>query len=101
VLDAAMLTTWRLEPWLDGVIEVETSRDERLRRLRTARGFSDAEAKERIQGQSLPPVRGARRLWRIENDGDRAELVRRADRIWDEIASLGDTSSGEASTAGA
>jgi len=99
VLDAAMLTTWRLEPWLDGVIEVETSRDERLRRLRTARGFSDAEAKERIQGQSLPPVRGARRLWRIENDGDRAELVRRADRIWDEIASLGDTSSGEASTA--
>jgi len=101
VLDAAMLTTWGLEPRLDGVIEVETLPGERLRRLRTARGFTDAEAKERIQGQSLPPVRGARRLWRIENDGDRAELIRRADRIWAEIASLQDTASGEASTAGA
>jgi dephospho-CoA kinase len=101
VLDAAMLTTWRLEPRLDGVVEVETSPAERSRRLRSARGFTDAEARERIQGQSLPPVRGARRLWRIENDGDKADLIRRADRIWEEIAGLPDTASGEESTAGA
>src|SRR5262245_12693066 len=52
VLDAAMLTTWRLEPRLDGVVEVATSPDERLRRLRAARGFTDSEARERVQGQS-------------------------------------------------
>jgi dephospho-CoA kinase len=88
VLDAAMLTTWRLEPELDGVIEVVASEDERARRLRAARSFSDLEARGRIQGQKLPSVRGARRLWKVENAGDRAALVARADAIWDEIQSL-------------
>ena len=88
VLDAAMLTTWRLEPELDGVIEVVASEDERARRLRAARSFSDEEARGRIQGQKLPPVRGARRLWKVENAGDRAALVAQADAIWDEIQSL-------------
>ncbi len=88
VLDAAMLTTWRLEPELDGVVEVVASEDERARRLRAARSFSDEEARGRIQGQKLPPVRGARRLWKVENAGDRAALVARADAIWDEIQSL-------------
>jgi len=88
VLDAAMLTTWRLEPELDGVIEVVASEDERARRLRAARSFSDSEARGRVQGQKLPPVRGARRLWKVENAGDRAALVARADAIWDEIQSL-------------
>ena len=88
VLDAAMLTTWRLEPRLDGVVEVEASAEERARRLRSACGFVDTEARERVQGQTLPPVRDARRLWKIENRGDRAELLRRADAVWDEIESL-------------
>ena len=91
VLDAALLPTWRLEPELDGVIEVVASEDSRVRRIRAARGFTDQEARERIQGQTLPPIRGARRQWRIENEGDRAELNRRADAIWEEIESLGRT----------
>jgi len=89
VLDAAMLPVWRLEPDLDGVIEVVASDEARVRRIRAARGFTDQEARERIQGQKLPPVRGARRQWRIENEGDRSELTRRADAIWEEIESLG------------
>ena len=89
VLDAALLPAWRLEPVLDGVIEVVASDDARVRRIRAARGFTDQEARERIQGQKLPPIRGARRQWRIENEGDRAELNRRADAIWEEIESLG------------
>ena len=88
VLDAAMLTYWRLEGELDGVVEVVAPDEARVRRLRIARGYTDAEARERIQGQKLPPVRGARRHWRIENGGDRAELNRRADTVWDEIAGL-------------
>lgn len=89
VLDAALLPTWRLESELDGVIEVVASEDVRVRRIRGARGFTDQEARERIVGQRLPAIRGARRQWRIENEGDRAELVRRADAIWEEIESLG------------
>lgn len=88
VLDAAMLTTWRLEPELDGVVEVVASEDERARRLRAARSFSDEEARARIQGQKLPPVRGARRVWKVENAGDRLALVAQADAIWDEIQGL-------------
>ncbi|HTK68541.1 MAG TPA: dephospho-CoA kinase [Candidatus Eisenbacteria bacterium] len=88
VLDAAMLTTWRLEPELDGVIEVVASEDERARRLRAARAFADEEARGRIQGQKLPAVRGAKRLWKVENVGDKAALLTRADAIWDEIQSL-------------
>jgi dephospho-CoA kinase len=88
VLDAAMLTYWRLEPELDGVVEVVAPDEVRIKRLRLARGYADAEARERIRGQKLPPVRGARRHWRIENHGDRAELNQRADTVWEEITSL-------------
>jgi len=88
VLDAAMLTTWHLEPELDGVVEVVASEDARARRLRAARAFSDEEARGRIQGQKIPPVRGARRHWKVENAGDKAQLLVRADEIWQEIQSL-------------
>ena len=88
VLDAAMLTSWALEPVLDGVVEVVASEDARVRRLRVARGFTDQEARERVRGQKLPPIRGARRHWRLENEGDRADLEWRADLVWDEIESL-------------
>ena len=88
VLDAAMLTTWRLEPELDGVVEVVAGEDVRVKRLRAARGYDDAEARGRTRGQKLPPVTRARRHWRIENEGDRARLVARADEVWEEIVSL-------------
>ncbi len=89
VLDAALLTTWRLEPELDGVVEVVASEEERVRRLRGGRGMDAVDARERIRGQKLPSIRGARRHWRIENTSDREDLVRRADAVWDEIQSLG------------
>ena len=88
VLDAAMLTTWRLEPELDGVVEVVAGEDVRVKRIRAARGYDDAEARSRIRGQKLPKVGGARRHWRIENEGDRARLLARADEVWEEIVSL-------------
>lgn len=88
VLDAAMLTTWRLEPELDGVVEVVADEETRVKRIRAARGFDETEARGRIRGQKLPNVTGARRHWRIENMGDRAKLVNRADEIWEEIQSL-------------
>lgn len=88
VLDAALLSSWRLEPELDGVVEVFAPAEVRVERLRSSKGFTDAEARERILGQKLPPVRGARRYWRLENTGTRAELLARADEIWREIERL-------------
>ena len=60
----------------------------RIARLSALKGFPPAEARERVLGQRLPPVRGARRVWRIENAGTRAELLRRADEVWGEIERL-------------
>jgi dephospho-CoA kinase len=88
VLDAALLSTWGLEPELDGVVEVAAAEPNRVRRLMRARGWTEAAARERVAGQRLPPLRGARKLWRIQNDADMAALIRRADRIWDEVAGM-------------
>lgn len=86
VLDAALISTWKLERELDGVVEVTTPEDLRVRRLAAARGFDDAEARARVRGQTLPQLTGAKRLWQITNDGDVAALEAAADRIWKEIA---------------
>ena len=88
VLDAALLSTWGIEPELDGVVEVAAPEELRVERLRTVRGGSEAEARERISGQDLPPLARTPSFWRIENDADVAELTRRADRVWDEILKL-------------
>jgi len=88
VLDAALLSTWRLEPELDGVVDVFAPTEIRVERLRSSKGFSDAEARERILGQNLPPVRSPRRHWRLENAGTRADLLAQTDRIWAEFERL-------------
>src|SRR5512144_1454810 len=88
VLDAALLGTWSLIPELDGVVEVVAPAETRIARLAAFKEFPQAEARERVEGQRLPPVRGARRLWKIENAGTRAELYRRADEVWGEIERL-------------
>ena len=88
VLDAALLGAWSLVPELDGVVEVQAPEETRIARLAAFKGFPQGEARERVLGQRLPPVRGARRMWRIENAGTRAELLRRADEVWGEIEKL-------------
>jgi dephospho-CoA kinase len=88
VLDAALISTWSLEPELDGVVEVAAPVAERIRRLMQSRGLTEEAARERIRGQRLPPLRNARALWRIENVAGREELIRRADQVWEEIGRI-------------
>jgi len=88
VLDAAMLTTWGLEPELDGVVQIVAPEPARAERLRRAKGFTAEEADVRIRGQRLPEPRDSKRLWIIQNDGDLAALRRRAESVWREITAL-------------
>lgn len=88
VLDAALIPFWRLEPELDGVVEVTAPLDVRVKRLAAARGLGEAEARERILGQTLPPPSGARRHWKIENAADLPALLKRADAVWTELKTL-------------
>jgi dephospho-CoA kinase len=89
VLDAALISTWKLERELDGVVLVTAPEDLRVRRLAAARGFGDEEARARVRGQSLPDISEAKRLWTIENDGSVPALESAADRVWGEIIRLG------------
>jgi len=88
ILDAALLGVWNLAPELDGVVEVTAPAETRIARLAAFKEFPQAEARLRVEGQRLPPVRGARRLWKIENAGTREELMNRADQVWGEIQGL-------------
>ncbi len=88
VLEAALLGVWNLAPELDGVVEVVAPAETRIARLAAFKEFPQAEARLRVEGQRLLPVRGARRLWRIENAGTREELLARADEVWSEIEGL-------------
>jgi dephospho-CoA kinase len=88
VLDAALIAAWRLEPELDGVVLVTASEEARVRRLASARGFGAEEARARVRGQTLPPLRGAKHLWTIENEGGPEALRAAADRVWNEIARM-------------
>ena len=62
----------------------------RIARLKAARGYDQAEASRRVRGQKLPPLGIARRQWTIENDGDTATLIGRADDVWRAIQRLAD-----------
>jgi dephospho-CoA kinase len=88
VLDAALIPFWRLEPELDGVVEVTAALETRVKRLAAGRGLDEAEARERVLGQTLPPVSGARRHWTIENTADLPALLERADAVWVELNAL-------------
>ena len=88
VLDAALLSTWSLAPELDGVVEVVAPDETRIARLAAFKGFPQAEARQRVEGQRLPPLRGARRVWRVENTGTREDLLERADEIWEEMVRI-------------
>ncbi len=88
ILDAALLGVWNLAPEMDGVVEVLAPAETRIARLAAFKEFPQAEARLRVEGQRLPPVRGARRLWKIENAGTREELLHRADQVWSEIQGL-------------
>jgi dephospho-CoA kinase len=88
VLDAALISTWGIEPELDGLVEVTAPETLRIQRLARARGFTEEVAMVRARGQSLPPLRGTCRLWKIENSGDVGALEAQVDRIWGEILRL-------------
>lgn len=88
VLDAAMLTTWGLEPELDGVVHVRAGESARRERVERSRSLTRSDAEARVRGQRLPDPKGAARVWTIENDGDLAALRRRAEDVWREIEAM-------------
>jgi dephospho-CoA kinase len=69
----------------DRVVVVEADRRERLRRLIADRGMSEQDALRRIDAQADDDQRRAVADVVIENNEDRAELLRRVDALWESL----------------
>jgi len=70
----------------DRVVVVNTSRDERIRRLITDRGMTEAEAKARIGAQASDDQRLAVADVVLDNGGSKEDLRAAVDELWATIA---------------
>jgi dephospho-CoA kinase len=69
----------------DRVVVVEAGSQERIRRLVQERGMSADDAARRIGAQADDAQRRAVADIVLDNNGDRDELLRRVDRLWEEL----------------
>lgn len=73
---------------LDKVVVVDVEPEVALKRLVTHRGFSAADARERISRQVSRQERLARADWVVDNSGTMDELVAEVDQLWKWIGTL-------------
>jgi dephospho-CoA kinase len=82
VLDAIRLIESGLAERCDAVWVVTCPRDLQLQRLRTSRGFSQAQAEVRVDAQSPQDEKIARATTLIANDGSLTHLEQRVAAAW-------------------
>lgn len=88
VFDAPLIVETGFDAACDVVVVVAGSAETQVRRA-VARGMPEEEARARIAAQASPEERRARADVAIENDGDRADLERQVDALWQRLRRLG------------
>ena len=85
VVDAALIVEWVLQSELDHLIFVESSREDKIRRLQKQRGYSRKEALDRIKSQL--PETAKKRLadFVIINDKGVNELREKAEKVFSRL----------------
>lgn len=86
VHDVALLVETGLIPSYDVVVVVEAPLEQRLTRLTTHRGLSEADARARIGAQASDEKRRAAAHVVIVNDGSVEELDRQVAHLWADLA---------------
>ncbi len=86
VYDVPLLVETRRGGEFDVVVVVEASESARLERLQR-RGLPPDRARERMAAQATDEQRRAIAGELIHNDGDRAELARQVDALWQRLTS--------------
>lgn len=82
IVEAALLAENGLrEEWLDGLILVLCSREERLHRLELFRGMPREEAERRMAAQTPPERKMEAADWTIDNSGTLTVLHERVDEV--------------------
>lgn len=74
VIDAALMLQWGLERQCDAVLAVTAPESMQVRRLMSARGWSEADARARLAAQWSNERYAAAADWTIENRGAEDEL---------------------------
>lgn len=85
VIDAPLLFEAGVDAECDAVVFVDAPRDIRLARVRTSRGWDEAELDRRERNQLALKEKRARSRYVIENTGDRADLERRVGAVFREL----------------
>lgn len=81
VIDAALLLNWKMDREVDCVIVIQTTKERRMKRL-TKRGMSLSDAKARQRSQLPLSEYRKRGDIIVPNNGTKAELIRRMQRVW-------------------
>jgi dephospho-CoA kinase len=87
VVDAALICEWGLEKELDCTIFVQSSKENKIRRLQRFKGYSRQEALDRIRSQLPDSAKKSKADFVIRNNGSLAELRKGANRAWEAIIS--------------
>ncbi len=85
VIDAPLLFEVGLDEQCDAVLFVDSSREERLARLQTTRGWDEEELSRREDSQLPLDVKRSRADYVIQNDGDLSDLAVQVRRVVSEI----------------
>ncbi|NOT35581.1 MAG: dephospho-CoA kinase [Candidatus Eisenbacteria bacterium] len=85
VIDAALLLRWRFERECDVVVAVVAPQARQIERLIAGRGWTEAQARERLAAQLPDEALAAAADEVIENDGTLEQLVAHARRVLDSL----------------
>lgn len=85
VCDIPLLFEKGMQDAFDAVVLVDAPEDERLRRLTTTRGLTQAEALAMMRAQLPSAPKRARADFVIDNSGTLDALEERADTVWDAL----------------
>jgi dephospho-CoA kinase len=91
VHDVPLLVENGLAPMYDAVVVVAASPQTQLARLTGPRGMDREQARQRIAAQAPLEDKLAVATHVVRNDGPLEELAPQVDRLWRELASLGDS----------
>ncbi len=87
IVDAALIIEWGLQKELDYLILVESSFQNRIKRLKEYSGYSQKEAVNRIKAQIKDRTRRKYAGYVIRNDKDLKELKRKVLFLWERLIS--------------
>jgi dephospho-CoA kinase len=78
VLDMAVLFETGCDALCDAVVAVRAPVEERIRRIREARGWDEAHIRQRMKAQMQDAVLAGRSDFTVDNDGTTEDLLRKA-----------------------